>query len=202
MSAGPLHGQSEKKILTNGTRYDHLHSGSGPAAQDESECAQGDLLNGVGSASSTSTVSSIFSMRHPTINIAHANNSRKSTSVTPLTNLDSSPPSNAPDLHQTRASRDDIEPGRKLNRSPLQLHAKERLSLISPLHIQLAHPTQARPGRGEAKGLKLTYDPYLDKKLSSEKRHNSQVQYEAFGNDVSLMVTVTANDSTYVAVTT
>jgi [histone H3]-lysine4 N-trimethyltransferase SETD1 len=59
--------------------------------QDESEHFTGDLLNGVGSASSTSTASSVFSSAN--LNSAMAlSNGIHLHAMTPLTNADSSPP--------------------------------------------------------------------------------------------------------------
>src|SRR5947209_224266 len=60
-------------------------------ATDEMDLLPGDLLNGAGSASSTSTASSVFSSTHPlnTTTMSHGNSLH---ALTPLTNSDFSPP--------------------------------------------------------------------------------------------------------------
>ena len=182
--------QSEKFALANGEDYERLGVENTLANQDESECVPGDLLNGVGSASSTSTTSSIFSTIHGAVSLPHTNDAHKSTSLTPLTTADSSPPPNP--LGSPKKSRllNGSFPGTKSNRSPSRCKDVET-SVASKL--QFSHPPkrlQARPGAGEAKGLKVVYDPDLDKKLSSKERKSRQPQYEPFGQNVSLVHSV------------
>ena len=153
-------------------------------AHDENEHAQGDLLNGVGSASSTSTASSVFSaMNQPhsiaTYGAAHS-------FLTPLTTTDSSPSGKAtspPPVNMFRAN------------SPPDVMSRESegavdLGPTSPTAMtMLGAPLQSRrharaPGK-EIKGSKAVYDPELDKKLSSKERRSRKVQYIDFGQEVS-----------------
>lgn len=178
--------QPEKFTLPHGGDDGRIGVENTSAAQDESECVPGDLLNGVGSASSTSTTSSIFSTTHGAVYMPHANDARKSTSLTPLTTADSSPPPNP--LGSPNHSRLLNGPfsGAKSNRSPSR-HEDIETSIAST--SKCSRPPkrlQARPGAGEAKGLKIVYDPDLDKKLSSKERKSRQPQYEPFGQSVSL----------------
>ena len=64
-----------------------------PLHADDNEFAQGDLLNGVGSASShSSTVSSVFSAPAQQPNMSSLESIRNVSSMTPLTTAESSPP--------------------------------------------------------------------------------------------------------------
>jgi histone-lysine N-methyltransferase SETD1 len=158
------------------------------AIQDESECVPGDLLNGVGSASSTSTVSSIFSTSQTAAYMAHPNEAHKSTSLTPLTTADSSPPPNPLGSPKNPRHLHGPAPGRKSTLSPARGKVGETPVASG---LQIPHPPsrlQARPAAGEVKGLKIIYDPDLDKKLASKERKSRQPKYETFGQDVSIIL--------------
>ena len=185
-----LHGQTAGAVITNGTCHDHVLPDPAPAAQEESECAHGDLLNGVGSASSTSTVSSVFSTSHRTLGMSQPGE-HKSTSLTPLTNIDSSPPSNTLKSPHHQRVRDGVITNKKPNRSPSHHETAEKPAPIDTLRTTPSDRTQARPGRGEAKGVKIIYDAYRNKKLPPDERHSGQVQYETFGEKVSLRIEIT-----------
>ena len=194
LTSGPSHRQTEGPILTDGSQHGNAHSALTSAVQDEGDCAPGDMLNGVGSASSTSTGSSIFSTSHHASNMAHPNGTYNSTSLTPMTNADSSPQSNTFESPQNQRIREKGIFDRKQTRSPS--HYKVTETLASSSRQQSAQPlcrTQARPGSGEVKGLKATYDPDLDKKLTSKERKSRQVQYEEFGIEVRLYTGVFIN---------
>lgn len=179
------HGPKDGGIVTNGKYHGHVIPDSATTGQEDSECAHGDLLNGVGSASSTSTASSsVFSTSQRTLSMAHSNEPNKSTSLTPLTNVDSSPPSNALGSPHQQRYRDGVVSGRNSNRSPSR-QVTERPALVASSYTQPSIKAQARPGKGEIKGFKIIYDPYRNKKLTAEERHSGQVQYEAFGKNVS-----------------
>lgn len=184
LPSGLSHRQVEGPILTNGVHHDEIRSGLTSVAQDEGECAPGDLLNGVGSASSTSTVSSIFSTSHHAPNMAHPNETHNSTSLTPMTNADSSPQSNTFDSPQNQRIREKGISDRKQNCTPPPYAATEPPASLRQQHAQPLPRTLARPGRGEVKGLKVTYDPDLDKKLTSKERKSRQVIFEEFGKEV------------------
>ena len=160
-----------------------LYTTSPLPVPEEGDCTQGDLLNGVGSASSTSTASSIFSTGHRLQSFANHHGSHRSSSVTPLTHVDASP------------SRETMDsPGRKYSdterESAAHHHAassqRREKSLQSPNldNRQPASPPQARPGKGECKGEKLRYDPDLHKRLSSKEKRSKKPEYVAFGAKV------------------
>ncbi|MCJ1430538.1 histone methyltransferase set1 [Sticta canariensis] len=179
----PALGPTEGGIVPNGAGHGHVVPDSATAGQEDSECVHGDLLNGVGSASSTSTASSsVFSTSQRTLNMAHSNEPNKSTSLTPLTNVDSSPPSNTLGSPHQQRNRDGASSGRKSNRSPSR-QVTERPAPAASSYTQPPSKAQARPGKGEVKGLKIIYDPYRNKKLTQEERHSGHVQYEAFGTN-------------------
>lgn len=189
----PAPGPTEREIVPNCKYHGQAIPDSAPTGQDDSECAHGDLLNGVGSASSTSTASSsVFSTSQRTLSMAHSNEPNKSTSLTPLTNVDSSPPTNALGSPHQQRNRDGVISDRKSNRSPSH-QVTERPAPVDPSCTQPPSKAQARPGKGEIKGLKIIYDPYRNKKLTQEERHSGQVQYETFGITVSITTDEAAN---------
>lgn len=181
---GEPHRHAEGSNPANGAHHDEFRGGLASAIQDEVECVPGDLLNGVGSASSTSTASSIFSTSNHAPNMAHANGNHKSTSLTPLTNADSSPKSNAFDFPQNQRIREKAIADSKLAQSPSNHEVTKTSTSLKQQHVKPLSRTQARPDRGEVKGLKAIYDPDLDKKLTSKERKSRQVQYEEFGKEV------------------
>lgn len=152
------------------------------ATREDTESLPGDLLNGVGSASSSSTADSVFSANLRTLGNTRSLESGHLDSLTPLTNVDSSPPSNtagSPRKRDFSMSAAGCTGGRVLShyRVPETLH-----SVLSANVLQF--PPQARPGRGEIKGEKVLYDPELDKKLSSKERKSRQVLSKTFGEEV------------------
>lgn len=159
-------------------------AGMNSTLQDESENGQGDLLNGVGSASSTSTISSVFSATNQPASMATYGAAQSF--PTPLTTTDSSPSGKAvspPPVNKFRAtSPPEVMPQRS--------EVAVELGPISPTHTALlGAPLPSRiharaPGR-EIKGCKAVYDPELDKKLSSKERRSRKVQYRDFGEEVS-----------------
>lgn len=173
-------------IVSADGRHDQILSNSAPTAQEESECASecvnGDLLNGVGSASSTSTASSVFSNGHHTLSMTHLNE------TTPLTNVDSSPPSNARESpQQQKPSSVFMSTSREIHRTPSPRQTTVEPIPIAPSVMEPIVSLQARPGKGQAKGLKLIYDPYRNKKLTAEERRSTEVQYMEFGKDVGII---------------
>ncbi len=73
----------------------NIAADAGAHTVDDTESLQGDLLNGVGSASShASTISSVFSL--PNQQTANMSGAGTLSSLTPLTNIDSSPPPGRP----------------------------------------------------------------------------------------------------------
>jgi [histone H3]-lysine4 N-trimethyltransferase SETD1 len=143
---------------------------------DNSESPQGDLLNGVGSASShASTISSVFSAPPATTTFGGPSN------LTPLTTADSSPPPLVASPHHSNTATTV-----SLSRSvPVDITFPEKGVAETQSHLSAqdspAPRIQARdPNRG-VKGEKCTYDPQLDPKLSSSDRKKAKPIYKAFG---------------------
>lgn len=177
--------QPEKPAPPNGGDYGRLGVENTSTTQDESESVPGDLLNGVGSASSTSTTSSIFSTGHSAIYRPHTSDAQKSTSLTPLTTADSSPPPTSSGSPNNSRLPNGLSQGTKSNRSPSRRKDMDVPVASVSKFLRPLKRLQARPGAGEAKGLRVVYDPDLDKKLSSKERKSRQPQYEPFGQEVS-----------------
>ena len=177
--------------LPNGTPNGHLNTTQNPPTHEENEIANSDIAHEVGSTSSTSTASSVFSTVNRDANMAHHDGPHKSTSLTPLTNTDSSPQANG-----------NISPPKKRN---YEEHLSVGNSALSPLRDQLEGASayrgfdlaraqlpaalSARPGKGDVKGFKAVYDPDLDKTLKGKEKRSRQVQYSPFGEEVCLIVT-------------
>ena len=156
--------------------------------QEESELLNGDLTHEVGSASSTSTASSIFSIVHKESHSSCHNGPHKSTSLTPLTNIDSSP--RAGNLHSPKKSHiSQYKMSSDLARSPILSPLEEP---SAPYELDDGGKSSsgrrpARPGAGEEKGFKIVYDPDLDKALkalSSKEKRSRRAQYQPFGQEV------------------
>ncbi|KAI9648762.1 histone methyltransferase set1 [Ciborinia camelliae] len=150
---------------------------------EDNESVQGDILNGVGSASShSSSGSSLFSANNQLSSSMHTfGGSRNINDLTPLTNIDSSPnrvtsPSNAkadaPVSATTRVAPD---------------NTKSEHVVAIPNSAPAEHtPPEPRvlardPTRG-VKGKKCTYDPFHDPQIHSTKeKHNRRPHYKEFG---------------------
>ena len=147
------------------------------SAQDDSESVPGDLLNGVGSASSTSTASSVFSHPRPT----DAPNSRavpRNTS-TPLTNDDVSSPNFGKSPSHAKPDSASVSTA-KMESTSLPEPAADVAT--SPTRERV--PEHARPGRSESKGVKIIYDPELDKALPVKERRSRKPHYEELTGEV------------------
>ncbi|KAK5936676.1 histone methyltransferase set1 [Knufia obscura] len=138
----------------------------------EAEQYAGDILNGAGSASSTSTISSIFSERNPNSS-AYTTNAVTSSTLTPLTNTESSPrgkvASPSFEHNYSAAATNGAYPSRG-NMTP-QLTPPATTSKMS-----------ARPSDLDMKGTRCTYDPELDKSLPSKEKRRLKATFEEFGN--------------------
>ncbi|KAK5100678.1 histone methyltransferase set1 [Exophiala xenobiotica] len=165
--------QSASAGLPNDRPQDIAHANSNPKMQQyEAEQYVGDILNGAGSASSTSTISSIFSERIPNSS-AYANNAVTSSILTPLTNTESSPrgklASPSFEHNYTSATTNGAYPARG-NMTP------------QPTPPATSSKLSARPSDLETKGTKCTYDPELDKTLPSKEKRRLKATFEEFGN--------------------
>ncbi|KAI9818186.1 MAG: histone methyltransferase set1 [Pycnora praestabilis] len=155
------------------------------SVQEDNESVQGDFLNGVGSASSySSTVSSIFSATNPPLVSSKLGEVPNLHASTPLTNVDSSPTGRAFSPSQSMLFPE--RSGSRVNSG----YAEPRVSSpskaqesMTPIDNTFPSRPQARvPGR-EVKGTKVTYDPELDKKLSSKEKRKIKPVYKNFGEE-------------------
>ena len=179
----------EHPLVTNGIYRTDTTTEPSPAIQEETESIQGDLLNGVGSASSSSTASSVFSNHHPTEAISNGNGGILLATLTPLTNTDSSPPgrTDSPPKRAKQLSLTSINvPSEAPPVLPAHTDMEQMSAALTPISSPRSGPSQARPGRGEPKGTKALYDPELDKKLNSKDKKSRKVQYTTFGEEVCL----------------
>lgn len=154
--------------------------------QDDNDSVQGDLLNGVGSASShASTVSSIFSGSNHVPTGSNAGVLSNAQTLTPLTNTESSPPlrNGSPpyskSVSDARALRDDPEDCRPFANATAEISLNPVVP-VAPEHAQV----YARDLGGPIKGETCTYDPELDKKLSSRERRKIKPVYRRLGAEV------------------
>lgn len=119
-----------------------------------------EVRNGVGSTSSVSTASTIFDTRKV-----------RSSEHTPLSHVDSASPAHG--------------------KSPSQ-HKQENVSnprtareIKTETREQIFQSRQARPGRGQVKGVKTKYDPEMDRTISSKEKRQRKPVYEDILSDVS-----------------
>lgn len=150
--------------------------------QDEGDGNQGDILNGIGSASSSSTASSVFSATNRVLNQANQQSSNHSTNWTPLTHVDASPSRDAMDSPPRDAS--GTRKSAAMERHHKDLGVGTNIETVEPPRastIKNARSSSARPAKGEAKGEKTQYDPYLDKKLSKSEQRTAKPVFITFG---------------------
>ena len=132
----------------------------------------GDILHALGSASSSSAASSVFSNAAVNSTMASANGLHFTT-LTPLTNSDSSP----------RAKF--MSPALESNNHGAMVNGRVDSSVppetMTPLHTPPTHRRCARDPDLNVKGTKCTYDPELDKNLSSKDKRKLKAQFDEFG---------------------
>lgn len=148
----------------------------------------GDLPNGVGSASSlSSAVSSVFSSSAQTVMPVQPHGiAAGSHSLTPLTNIDSSPPGHQKSPRSTKALLDNPASGTTLSLNGDDLKAAGSSSAaITPDATPPLIRVEARPPPGETKGVKAIYDPELDTRISAKDKRKLKIRYRKFGEDVS-----------------
>ena len=166
--------------LPNSTKAGSRHA----SLREDHDGAQADTVHEVGSASSTSTgTESVFSAQQKTSMATQPNGAQKSTSLTPLTNVDSSPRPNGVHSPPKRAPADNLYAAGFSPVSPFtESVTKESWDTSSNLGRTPQHDRpQARPGRGEVKGYKIIYDPIFDK---DRKKRSREPEFEAFGQEV------------------
>lgn len=137
----------------------------------------GDMLNGVGSASSlTSHTSSSFS--------GHSESARHmsktpASALTPLTQPDSSPAKAQTPSLALKMEKPHTNGSRPHTFGPNTAHATP---VPSPPHDR----PQARPPPGETKGYRAVWDPELDSKLGKEEKRKMKPKIRPFGAEVRL----------------
>ncbi|KAI1004068.1 Histone-lysine N-methyltransferase, H3 lysine-4 specific [Podosphaera aphanis] len=139
---------------------------------------QGDILNDFGSASSHA--SSVFSGTLQQSRLSTLGNFRNN--MTPLTNLESSPPSGkaSPNNHKLAPALSNGSIESTLNAN---ISKNEVLHSRNPVATQVYEKSRiyARDPARSIKGNICTYDPLLDKKLSSSERKKIKPTYKEFG---------------------
>ena len=154
---------------------DHLHNTSHkteppPLSAEDSDGYSGDLLHGVGTASSSSVASSVFSSAAVNTTMASANGLHFTT-LTPLTNSDSPP--------QSKVISPTLENGSQATINGVS-HSSSH-GTMTPQHTPPAHRRLARDPELRSKGTRCTYDPELDKSLASKDKRKSKPQFDEFG---------------------
>lgn len=188
------HGKVEGATLTNGASNGAVSTMARSLTNEESECINTDVSHEVGSTSSTSTTSSIFSAGHRDVNLAQHQGTLHGTNLTPLTNIDSSPRANGMHSPQKRLPDDKHLPARKPPISPMRDYREDAVNFKvegastsygpSRESTPIASRPQARPGKGQVKGFRIAYDPQYDKTLKGEEKKGRQARFEPFGEDV------------------
>ncbi|KAI9700580.1 MAG: histone methyltransferase set1 [Bogoriella megaspora] len=144
----------------------------------------GDLLNGVGSASSlASTVSSIFSTPHNPHPTQQQNTSSSGNVLTPLTNTEFSPPQKLGSPNNLKPSNDTTHMEQSSPPGVLAAEQNQHVSgTMTPAYTPPETRPSVRPGPGEIKGFKITFDPELERNLSRQERKTMKCRYKTFGD--------------------
>ncbi|OTB05802.1 hypothetical protein M426DRAFT_125190 [Hypoxylon sp. CI-4A] len=157
----------------DGAKYDSSLSDAAHPPTDDTESLQGDILNGVGSASShASTASSVFTTTNSSAAI-HA--SSRASNSTPLTTLGS--PANS--SHIQSAKQQPSAPPNTTGKSD----STKSITVTGPLSKlpSVAKRLPARDPNLTIKGTKCIYDPSTDKNLSSNDRKTMKPRYKNIG---------------------
>lgn len=147
-----------------------------PSAEDNAS-PLGDILNGVGSASSyASTISSAFSAPALPTNMSTFGSAPNVSSLTPLTTIDSSPnPAASPNRDKQNNASDSVANQRSIQNDVPHAQAAQADSAPSDPRIHARDPTRG------IRGTICTYDPNLDRKLSSNEKKKAKPIYKEFG---------------------
>lgn len=140
--------------------------------QEETEPFAGDLLNGVGSASSSSTASSVFSATLANATMPGSNH-LAFTTLTPLTTSDS-----PPNMKLMSPTTDSVS---QLVTDGNHANSTSQHGAMTPLYTPPTHRRTARDLTLHVKGSKCTYDPELDKNLNTKDKRRLKAQFEDFG---------------------
>ena len=152
-----------------------------PPPAEDNESLQGDLLNGVGSASShTSAVSSVFSVPAQQPNISASGASRNLSSLTPLTNADSSPSRTTSPSHYKSGVPATNSTWFSTEKAVGQDDVLQAQTVFADQPPPEPRVFARDPNKG-VKGIICTYDPLLDRKLSSNEKKKARPTYKEFG---------------------
>ena len=144
----------------------------------------GDLLNGVGSASSlASTTSSLFSNPAGTKGKQDATEPSL-TLLTPLTSHESSPPLS----HPSPNNKNRFTPSSHVNGANGSGDIAPSIA-ASGMKTATSHDASGvLPLAGKSRGMKLLYDPDLDPDLAVKDKRKAKPRYESFGEEVCAMI--------------
>lgn len=152
--------------LTNGITSSSANASDGHAGVVQQNNESGDMLGGVGSATSSSSALSGTSKQTATSKAPSLANG-----FSPLTSLADSSPSKSSSPHQANA-----------------INAPNNASTTT--HTSVSQQPRARrrpsifPPAGTAKGYRVAWDPELDGRLSKEERKRAAVRRKEFGLEV------------------
>lgn len=167
-----VNGASSNPTSVNGNHY------TSPQSDEMQTSDHGDMLHGVGSASSlNSTVSSVFSRNSHTF----GNNSKTSANgYTPLTaHADSSPSKGNSPRHSKNATE-----MASLNGAAASTSHMPPSDTPDPSQQPQNQRPQMLPPPGSVKGYRAVWDPELDNKLSREERKRAAFKKRDFGAEV------------------
>lgn len=174
----PSQRSGEERRSTNGICNGHQRAEHLPIAPDDSDTLHGDLLSGVGSASSTSTTSSLFSMNQNQRGMKLKNTSA---SLTPLTHVDSSPPHSSIASPEWKPADGKAGPGEEpRNLTTARSATMEARNSFKQACSPITSQMQPFPERGEWKGVRVIYDPELDDTLNKDQRKGRKVKEVSF----------------------
>ncbi|KAK8047568.1 SET domain-containing protein [Apiospora saccharicola] len=183
---GPRDGHAKSDLSTS----DAAHP---PIPTDDTESTQGDILNGVGSASShTSTTSSVFSANNQSASLNNFSSRASNSNLTPLTNAGSSPSSShmppSSQANPQRNKQQNTSGASQLSEVPRTQNATSASHTTTSTSSSSAHRhgiverIPARDPARQIKGTKRTYDPLTDKLLSSTDRKSKKPVYADIGS--------------------
>ncbi len=171
----------------NGHERERASKHSSPGDGEILKVDAGDLLNGVGSASSlASTASSVFSSNNTSAMAAYPGASSESHALTPITNTESSPPGKAPSPRPAKMYPGAMRPDHSHRHDSREPQRHTVSEAMTPVQTPPRARKNPRPGPGEVKGFKAIYDPELDPKLSGKEKKKHKTRYRIFGEEVSV----------------
>ncbi|KAI1498582.1 hypothetical protein F5X99DRAFT_321048 [Biscogniauxia marginata] len=161
--------------LRDATNHSTSLSDAARPATDDAEFTQGDILNGVGSASSHgSTTSSVFSTANPPAALSNSHAPNNNSTPDTIAGSPTYPPN--------------MQPAKQFASSPLNTGKAEITSSTTaaePLSNLpgVAERLPARDSNRTIKGIKCAHDPSTDKNLSSSERKTMKPKYKNFGSE-------------------